>query len=188
MRFLPLILIGFFSNFPTHAAAEPEVTSRVASVFVSQDFINEQLKEHLKAKLLKDTKISMDPKTGDLFFRGILNIPIEEMRAVNLDPKLGAFKFQLTIKLETTKMGHLVLEFPLSETFFYPAESTDPEHDRIIVPVQLISMALASARGYLATLSGDFSSFDRRTEKLKISGKILNAEIKKKRILVNLKI
>jgi hypothetical protein len=60
----------------------------------------------------------------------------------------------------------LIVIFPLEETFFTPANSKDPEHDRVIVPVQLLSLALASARGYLAALSGDFSAFDRHARQL----------------------
>ncbi len=154
---------------------------RIASAYVSQDFINEQIKAHMKSELIKEMKVVLDPTHGHIFLRGVLHIPVEEMRAINLDPKLGAFRFQLTIKPETTRQGYLVLEFPLSETFFYPAESTDPDADRVIVPVQMISMALASARGYLATLSGDFTRFDKRTEKLKMSLKVLEHEIKKEK-------
>ena len=88
------------------------------------------------------------------------------MRTINLDPKLGIFRFQLTIKPEITKEGYLILDFPLTETFFYPASSKNPKRDRVIVPVQMLSMALASTRGYLAALSGDFSGFDRQTTKL----------------------
>lgn len=145
---------------------EPSAESRIVSVFVSQDFINEQIALHSKSKLLTDLKLELDPAHGQIFLRGKLQVPVEELRAVNLDPSLGAFRFQVTIKPETTKQGHLILELPLEETYFYPANSKDRSRDRVIVPVQMLSLALASARGYLAALSGDFSSFDRRTAKL----------------------
>src|SRR5208282_2648242 len=69
-------------------------------------------------------------------------------------------------QVKTTRHGHLILVLPLDQTFFYPADSTDPKKDRVIVPVQLLSLALASARGYLAVLSGDFSGFDRKKQQL----------------------
>ena len=144
--------------------------NRVASVFLSQDFINEQLAAHSKSELMKEMKIALDPDHGQLFLRGKILVPTEELRAINLDPKLGIFKFQVTIKPSVTKKGYLVLDFPLDETYFYPASSTDQAHDRVIIPVQLLSLALASARGYLAALSGDFSSFDRKA--LKVSALI----------------
>jgi hypothetical protein len=147
-------------------AAENPLVGRVASVYISQDFINEQLAAHSKSDLIKEMKVDLNPDNGQIFLRGKIQVPIEELRAVNLDPSLGVFRFQVAIKPETTKHGHLILEFPLSETYFYPATSKDPKNDRVIIPVQLLSLALASARGYLAALSGDFSGFDRRTAKL----------------------
>ncbi len=141
--------------------------SPVASVYISQDFLNEQLATHSKSKMIKDLKIELDPNHSQFFLRGMIQVPVEEMRAINLDPKLGAFRFQLSVRPSASGQGHLVLDFPLSETFFYPATSRDPKSDRVIVPVQMLSLALASARGYLAALSGDFSGFDRRTQKLK---------------------
>jgi hypothetical protein len=151
--------------------------NRVASVYISQDFMNEQIAMHSKSELLKEMKLVLDPKLGQIFFRGLVQVPVEELRAINLDPSLGAFRFQLTIKPKATKQGHLILDFPLEETFFYPATSKDPEHERVVVPVQLLSLALASARGYLAALSGDFSGFDRRTEKLTALIKALDRSI-----------
>ncbi len=150
------------------AAAPVSVTpgNRVASLYLSQDFINEQLTAHAKSDVVKELKIELDPPSGSFFLRGVLQVPVEELRAVNLDPKLGAFRFQVAVKPETTREGHLILEFPLDETYFYPKDSDDPKHERVIVPVQMLSLGLASARGYLAALSGDFTGFDRRTAKL----------------------
>jgi hypothetical protein len=159
------------------AQPSPSASNRVASVYISQDFINEQLTKHSKSELVKEMKIEIDPKLGQIFLRGKIQVPIEELRAVNLDPTLGVFRFQVTIKPKATRQGHLILDFPLDETFFYPDSSKDPEHERVIVPVQLLSLAIASARGYLAALSGDFSGFDRRTEKLTALIKALDRSI-----------
>jgi hypothetical protein len=151
--------------------------NRIASVYISQDFINELLSRKVKSDMFQDVKIELDPERGLIFARGTLKVPVEELRAINLDKGLGAFKFQLTIQPKSTKKGHLILVFPLDQTFFYPADSTDPAHDRVIVPVQLLSVAIASARGYLAALSGDFSGFDRRTRQLKGQIEELDREI-----------
>jgi hypothetical protein len=148
---------------PAPTAAPP---NRVASVFVSEDFINEQLHAHSKSQLIKGLRVRLDATEGTIILFGLLQVPVEELRAIKLDPELGAFRFQMTIKPETTPKGHLILEFPLAETYFYPAKSKDLKHDRVIVPVQMLSLALASVRGYLAALSGDFSGFDRRTAKI----------------------
>jgi hypothetical protein len=171
-RLLSVLVIALMQ--PLAFAADTEVPvnphetpdNRIASVFVSQDFINEQIAAHSKSEMLKELKIILDPVKSQMFLRGIIQVPIEELRAINLDPKLGVFKFQVSIKPDTTKNGHLILDFPLAETYFYPAASKDPTHERVIIPVQLLSLALASARGYLAALSGDFSGFERRTAKL----------------------
>jgi hypothetical protein len=140
--------------------------NRIASLFISQDLINEALAKHARSDLVQDLRVALDPPTGRILLRGLLTLPVEEMKAVNLDPGLGSFRFQVAIQPMSTRKGHLILVFPLDETYFYPAQSTTPERDRVIVPVQLLSVALSSVRGYLAAMSGDFSGFDRRTQKL----------------------
>lgn len=156
--------LGALAQTPHHVTPE----NRVASMGIAEDFINQQLATYTaKAELVKDLKISLDQEQNRIYLRGHIQIPVEEMKAVNLDPRLGAFRFQVAIRPEATKKGYLILEFPLSETYFYPAHSKGRPEDRVIVPVQMLSLALASVRGYLAALSGDFSNFDRRTEKLK---------------------
>jgi hypothetical protein len=151
---------------------------RVTSVYLSQTFLNEQLKAHLKTTFLKDLKIELQPKDKKMLLTGLLQLPVEEMKAVNLDPDLGAFRFQLTMKAKATSQGYLILVFPLNETYFYPAASTNQLRDRIIIPVQMLSLALASARGYFAALSGDFSSLDREEKKYKALISALDTTIK----------
>lgn len=160
---------------PSAAAAVPG--DRVASIYISQDFINEQLSQHVKSDLIQGLKIALDPESGNIVLHGTAQIPLDELRAINLDPRMGKFRFQLTAKLATTRHGHLIIEFPLNKTFFYPADSKTPKQDRVIVPVQMLSIALASTRGYLAALSGDFGGFDRRTAKLEALLKALDRSI-----------
>jgi hypothetical protein len=167
MKFKLFFLLGLISFNDWSSATKSQASpNRIASFYIGQTFINEQLALHSKSELVKDLNMTLDPASGKILLRGKLQMPTEEMLAVNLDPKLGVFRFQVSIKPELSKNGFLILEFPLSETYFYPAKSRDPR-DRVIVPVQLLSLALASVRGYLAALSGDFSGFDRRTKKLK---------------------
>ena len=178
--FMTQIRIAFFFLlfFRSLLAFADTPEARVTSIYLSQDIINEQLELHMKkSELFKELKIALDPEHGQIFLRGKIQVPTEEMRAVNLDPKLGAFRFQVSIKPEANKDGYLILEFPLAQTFFYPADSKNPKQDRVVVPVQMLSLALASARGYLAALSGDFSSFDRRTQKLEALIKSLDRSI-----------
>jgi hypothetical protein len=181
-RFVVMLCLAGLAGPARAAEAAPQVHetpgNRILSVFIAQDFINEILAKDVKSQMFRDAKIELDPKNGDVILRGVVNVPVEELRAVNLDQGLGSFRFQVTIQPKTTKKGHLVLIFPLDQTFFYPADSKDPEHDRVIVPVQLLSVALASARGYLAALSGDFSSFDRRSRRLQGQIEQLDREIK----------
>lgn len=149
----------------TGASDSALARQRVTSIYLSQKFLNEQLKAHVKTEFLKDLTLELDPKEKKILLKGLVQVPIEELKAVNLDPKLGAFRFQLTIKAKATRLGYLILVLPLNETYFYPAASSNPLRDRIIVPVQMLSLALASARGYFAALSGDFSSLDRSEKK-----------------------
>ena len=150
----------------------------VTTVQISEDFLNQQIAAHNKSKLLQDVKVILDPKNDQLFLRGLLKIPVEEMRAINLDPKLGSFRFQMAVRPDSTPEGFLILEFPLNETFFYPSTSEHPENDRIYVPVQLLSVAMASVRGYLAALSGDFSGFDKRADRIRAQIKGLEKLVK----------
>lgn len=162
------------------AAYDPEnpLKRRVASVFISKSFINEQLKARTaKAPIFQNFKIELDAKSDKMFLVGKIQVPLEEMRAMNYEPGLGEFKFRVTIKPSVTKDGHLVLEFPLKETYFYPAHSKDSKGDRVVVPVELLSLGLASARGYLSALSGDFSTYDRKTAKLKAEIKNIQRSI-----------
>jgi hypothetical protein len=175
---LPLLVFTYAKAAPLASTVTPD--NRVASIYVSQDFINEQIEAHSKSSqsaLIQSLKVVLDPNHNQIFLRGKIQIPTEELRAINLDPKLGTFVFQLTIKPEATRKGHLILDFPLDQTFFYPSGSADPQQDRVIVPVQMLSLALASARGYLAALSGDFSGFDRRAHKLEALIKALDTAI-----------
>jgi hypothetical protein len=178
--FRPLLLCLLIGNAPAFTHADPTPlapTERVASLLLSQDFVNEQLQAHQKGEMLQAMSVELDADHDQIILRGVLHVPLEELRAINIDPRLGVFKFQLAIKLSTTKKGHLILEFPLNETYFYPADSKNPKQDRVIIPVQMLSLALASARGYLAAISGDFAGFDRRTDKLESLMKSLNHSI-----------
>jgi hypothetical protein len=157
--------------------AGPGSMSRVASFQVSEDFLNEQFAAHVKSEIVRELKVAFDPDQGRIYFRGLIDVPVEELRAISLDEKMSKFRFQLGVKPSVTDQGHLRLEFPLNETYFYPANSKDPKVDRVIIPVQMLSVALASARGYLAALSGDFSGIDKREAKLKALLKDLDREI-----------
>lgn len=148
-------------------ASDDPLTKRVASILLSETFINEQLAKHLsKSELLKNLKMDLDTENDKLFLRGTLQLPSDDFQAMGMDPSIAQFKFQLTVKPRISRRGHLILEFPLQETFFYQANSKNPERDRVVIPVQLVSFGLASARGYLSALSGDFSTFERKTAKI----------------------
>ena len=165
-----MVLVLTAGGFAAEEASRPAPAApanRIASFFISEDLINELLKENLKSSLLRDVAITLDPDNKQVLARGFLKIPTEDLKAVNAEKGLGDFRFQLAIQLKTTPRGHLILIFPLNQTYFYPADSTDPEKDRVVVPVQLLSLALASARGSLAVLSGDFSGFDRKEAALR---------------------
>ncbi len=179
-----LLTVLFLLTTPlTHADTAPTTapagtpSNRVASIYISQDFINDQLKLHVKSPLVQNMNIILNSKNNELLLNGEVQVPVEELRAINLDSKMGRFKFQMALKLETTPQGHLIVQFPMNETYFYPLLSKNRISDRIVVPVQMLSIALASVRGYLAALSGDFSGFDRQTKKLEALIKSLDRSI-----------
>ena len=162
-------LIAFlFGLIPTPVLAQKLYESRVASLFISEQFINEQLNGHLaKSDLVKNLKIKLDPNTSKMFLHGDFQLPLDDLRAVGIERNLATFKFQLSILPKIGPQKNLILEFPISETYFYQANSKNPKRDRVVIPVQLLSLGLAATRGYLAALSGDFTTFDRKAAKYK---------------------
>lgn len=162
---------------PPHNIAIP--ADRVASIGISQDFLNEQIRAHLKpGGVVREANVTFEVEHDEIVLHGLAQVPIEELRAVNLEPNMGKFRFQVAIELKVSKKGHLVLDFPMHQTYFWPAESKNSEQDRVEVPVQMLAIALASARGYLAALSGDFGGFDRQTKKLEAQARALDHSIK----------
>ena len=171
------ILVASFLTLPSYAQNLFE--SKVASIFVSEAFINEQLANHLTTSdLVRNLKIKLDPVTHKMFLQGDFVMPLDDIRAIGIEKDLAKFKFQLSILPKISPRKHLVLEFPISETYFYQANSKNPKNDRVVIPVQLLSLGLAATRGYLAALSGDFSSFDRKIAKNKALLRAVNKSIK----------
>lgn len=167
------LFIIFASHTISLAAATAEEASSlnekktIASIYIAQSFINQQIKKHLgQSDLLKSLRLDLDTANNSLFAKGIFQIPFEDYETLGLDPKMAQFNFQLSIKPSINSEGYLVLEFPFNETFFYQRYSKNKLRDRVVVPVQLISLGIASTRNYLAALSGDFSVFDKKEKKL----------------------
>ncbi|WPU66579.1 hypothetical protein [Peredibacter starrii] len=170
-----IVFALFFSSF-LHAQTLFE--TKVASIFVSEAFVNEQLAGHLsKSDLVQNLKMKLEPVTGKMLLQGDFQLPLDDMRAIGIERDLARFKFQLSILPKISQHKHLILEFPLSETYFYQANSKNPKRDRVVIPVQLLSLGLAATRGYLAALSGDFSTFDRKIAKYKALLKVANKSI-----------
>lgn len=174
LRYLLILSLTMRALFAWGADTDNEKTPeqalmrRVANIYVSESFINEQIKIFsAKSKLFTDLHLNLDAKSDRLYLSGTFQVPLEELQTVSMEKSLGRFKFQLAIRPRAEKNGHLRLEFPLTETYFYLANSKNPKQDRVVIPVQLLSLVLASARGYLSALSGDFSTFDRKTAKFK---------------------
>ncbi len=164
---LYLISLALLFTQPLHAEVSTDERGRVASIYISETFINEQLVTHFSnSDVIKDIKTAFDPKENKIFLQGRMQLPIDDYKAMGIDRSLLQFKFQVAIKPTLSLGEYLVLEFPLSETYFYQANSTNSKRDRVIIPVQLLSLGIASMRGYLAALSGDFRSFERKKAKL----------------------
>lgn len=163
-EFILFLLVGLSGAL---AAEKPLSNGRVASIYVSETFINEQLASHFSSSdLIKELKANFEPTQNKIILRGKLQLPLEDYRAMGIDPSMIQFRFQVAIRPSIGHGEYLVLEFPLEETFFFQANSTNPKRDRVVLPTQLLSLGIASMRGYFAALSGDFSSFDRKSAKL----------------------
>ncbi len=140
--------------------------SKIGSIYISETFINEQIAGHIaNSDLVRNLKVKLEPKTSKMLLQGDFRLPLDDIRAIGIDRQIADFKFQLSILPSISPTKSLVLEFPISETFFYQANSKNPKRDRVVIPVQLLSLGLAATRGYLAALSGDFSAFDRKAAK-----------------------
>jgi hypothetical protein len=177
---ITIMLTLLWGLFTPSLRAEELVQSKVASIYISEAFINEQLAGHLaKSDLVRNLKMKLDPKTSKMFMYGDFHLPLDDLRAIGIERQLAEFKFQLSILPKISPQGHLVLEFPISETYFYQANSKNPKRDRVVIPVQFLSLGLAATRGYLAALSGDFSTFDRKSAKLKALLRGVNQKITK---------
>lgn len=148
------------------AHAEQLFEYKIGSIYISETFINEEINQHIaKSELLRNLKLKLDPKTNKMFLHGDFRLPLDDIRAIGIDRHLADFKFQLSILPQISPQKHLVLEFPIAETFFYQASSKNPAKDRVVIPVHLLSLGIAATRGYLAALSGDFTTFDRKAAK-----------------------
>jgi hypothetical protein len=164
---LILLLFSFLCGvLPSAVHAEELFETKIGSIYISQSFINEQLAGHLsKSELVKSLKVDLDPRTNKMLLHGDFQLPLDDIRAVGVERDLANFKFQLSILPRLSRHKHLILEFPFSESYFYQANSRHPKRDRVVIPVQLLSLGIAATRGYLAALSGDFSVFDRKVAK-----------------------
>lgn len=183
-KFYSALLISFTIFYSISKAEEPALKRRVANVYISEKFINEQIRAiFAKSQALKDLHLDLDSKTNRLYLTGIAQIPEQDLKTLSIDRGLSRFKFQLAIRPRATKDGFLRLEFPLEETYFHLANSKNPKRDRVVIPVQFLSLAVASARGYLAALSGDFSNFDQKIAKVKSDLKTVKRTLAKEKDL-----
>ncbi len=173
-----LIISAFLFLFSLPLWAQNLYESKIGSIFVSEAFINEQISSHLtKSDLVRNLKLKLDPNSSKMYLLGDFILPLDDIRAIGIEKDLAKFKFQLSILPKISPHKHLILEFPLSETWFFQANSKNPKRDRVVIPVQLLSLGLAATRGYLAALSGDFSTFDRKIAKYQALLKVANRSI-----------
>ena len=177
MSYLLVLILSSLTH--VYAATPSPQQGRVASIYISETFINEQLGLHLASSdVIKEIKANFDPKLNVIYLRGRMQLPLDDFRAMGIDSKLLQFRFQVAVKPSLSQGEYLVLEFPLSETYFYQANSKNSSRDRVVIPVQLLSLGIASMRGYLAALSGDFSSFERKRAKLQALLRGINTTLK----------
>jgi hypothetical protein len=153
----------------------------IASVYLSETFINEQIKKHLTgSELVKRLQVHMDTVQSKLNVNGLFQVPFDDYESLGIDPSMAQFQFQLTVKPQINNEGYLVLEFPLRETFFSQASSRSKE-DRVVIPTQLVSLGIAATRSYLSALSGDFSGFEKKKAKLRALLAVTNKALKEEK-------
>ena len=143
---------------------------RIGTIYFSESFINEQLVKNIaRSESLKSLELDLKQAGNTLRVHGLYQLPVDDIESLGLDPRMMQFRFQLSVQASINKEGYLVLRLPLEQSYFYQAnrrsEGVEKE-DRILIPVQLLSLGLATARSRLAALSGDFSGLDRKKEKL----------------------
>lgn len=209
------LVVLLVSLFPWSSIAHAQNRRvRIGTVYFSESFINEQLKKHISlSESLKALEVDLKKEGNTIRVHGLYQLPFDDVEGLGLDPRMTQFRFQLSVRASINQEGYLVLEFPLEESFFYQALSGGPAPsssgpsalgssagptrfdppDRIMIPVQLLSLGLATARSRLAALSGDFSAMDRKRDKISALIRGTEEQIAKesnidaKRVLLNRK-
>ncbi|MFC1679107.1 hypothetical protein ACFL2T_02725 [Elusimicrobiota bacterium] len=172
------------SLLPAGERSRGRLVRQVASLHISQDLVNELLGQLLQTSMIRDLYIGFDPGKNQIVARGLLKIPTASLKTLDIDKGVGDFKFQTVIKMRASSKGYLILYFPREKTYIYPAEHSRAGgvDDRVVIPVQFLSLALASVRGRLAILSGDYSVFDRQTARARRDMAKIDEELAAKRI------
>ena len=162
-------------NSPLPPRRRPNVTAeRVSSeagrgnllmeVSFSERFLNERVKSYISPQSpLEQLYLAFNPTANRIVLRGTISLPRDLLAENGLEAELGRISFQSALRVRVSKKGYFAFIFPRDATSLWPASISRPGSDqRVRLPVEFLDIALAQVRCYLAALSGDFSSFERR--------------------------
>ena len=135
----------------------------VLKVSLSEEFLNNVVQKYIApGNFLTELYLAFNTKKNGIAIRGKVKLPKEIMAAYELPPEIGEIAFQSSLRLKITDKGHMAIIFPRDLTAVWPGSVTSPSNsDKIKIPMGFLEMAIARTRVYLATLSGDYSSYER---------------------------
>ena len=136
----------------------------VLDVSLSETFLNNVTQKYIApGNFLTELYLGFDTKKNGLVVRGKVKLSKEIMAGYGLPSKVGQIGFQSAIKLRITNKGYLAITFPEELTSIWPGSINSPTGaDKITIPTGFLEVAIARTRVYLSTLSGDYSSYERR--------------------------
>lgn len=96
MTLRPLFFLCVLLHAGSLLAAEPDlekdanaaIMRRVANIYISETFLNEQIKIFsAKSTLLKNLHLDLDAKSDRLYLSGTFQVPLEELQTVGSKKK-----------------------------------------------------------------------------------------------------
>jgi len=141
----------------------------VLDVALSEEFLNSVIKKYIpRDGILTSLYLAFNESRNGLIIRGKITLPKEAMAEYGLPEEIGTLGFQSAVGIRITKRGFLGLVFSNDLTSVWPGDITSPTtSQRLKVPAGFLQMSVARARVFLAILSGDYSSYERRSDVLK---------------------
>jgi len=138
----------------------------VLDVALSEVFLNNVIKRYIpRDGMLTNLHLAFNTSRNGLNIRGKIKLSKETMAEYGLPDEIGTLGFQSAVSIKITKRGYLGIIFSDNLTSVWPGDITNPtSSQRLKVPRGFLKMTVGRARIFLATLSGDYSSYERRSD------------------------